>query len=336
MDHAPGRLVRRRTTGGRRGARTPRSVQGRSGMGFRGSGRHVKQLEPGYPEPPLGLIVELTHRCPLQCGYCSNPLALEPRRNELQTCEWQRVFDQAAELGVLQLHLTGGEPMARPDLDVLVGHATSLGSYTNLITSGMQLDERRMDGLRNAGLEHVQLSLQHVDAEEAERIGGVQGADDRARRRDRRVPDRDRAYAVSRLGPAQPRGVDAGPRTGGRSPPRPWRLPASSTPDASRSTTCRPLARRFPATRRKRSATCLTVDADDPPQAPVLGPQRRRADRGASGPVTRPGRQATPASYCATSVHFCAAVLLPNHWSIWSLDAVLPFGTSSACWLLRL
>ena len=136
----------------------------------------MKQPEPGYPEPPLGLIVELTHRCPLQCGYCSNPLALEPRRRELQTLEWQRVFDQAAELGVLQLHLTGGEPMARSDLDALVGHAASLGLYTNLITSGMQLDERRMDGLRDAGLEHVQLSFQHVDAEEAERIGGVRGA----------------------------------------------------------------------------------------------------------------------------------------------------------------
>ncbi len=132
--------------------------------------------EPAAPTPPLGLIAELTHRCPLQCGYCSNPLALEPRRNELETFEWQRVFDQAAELGVLQLHLTGGEPMARADLDTLVRHAAMAELYVNLITSGMQLDERRMYRLRDAGLDHVQLSFQHVDATEAERIGGVRGA----------------------------------------------------------------------------------------------------------------------------------------------------------------
>ena len=128
------------------------------------------------PGAPLGLIAELTHRCPLQCGYCSNPLALEPRRNELETSEWERVFEEAAELGVLQLHLTGGEPMARGDLDALVRHAAAAGLYTNLITSGMQLDARRMDELRRAGIDHVQLSFQHVDAGEAERIGGVPGA----------------------------------------------------------------------------------------------------------------------------------------------------------------
>ncbi len=136
----------------------------------------MTQPEPGDPEAPLGLIAELTHRCPLQCGYCSNPLALEPRRDELETVQWQRVFDEAAELGVLQLHFTGGEPMARADLDVLVRHAALAGLYTNLITSGMQLDERRMDTLRKAGLDHVQLSFQHVNVEEAERIGGVRGA----------------------------------------------------------------------------------------------------------------------------------------------------------------
>ena len=136
----------------------------------------MTQPEPFDPEAPLGLIAELTHRCPLQCGYCSNPTALEPRRDELATMEWQRVLDEAAMLGVLQLHLTGGEPMARADLDVLVRHAASAGLYTNLITSGLQLDGRRMDGLREAGLDHVQLSFQHVDAGEAERIGGVRGA----------------------------------------------------------------------------------------------------------------------------------------------------------------
>ncbi len=139
----------------------------------------MAQAELDDPGAPLGLIAELTHRCPLQCGYCSNPLALEPRHDELGTVEWQRVFDEAAQLGVLQLHLTGGEPMARIDLDTLIRHAASVGLYSNLITAGMQIDERRMDQLRDAGLDHVQLSFQHVDATEAERINGARGSQSR-------------------------------------------------------------------------------------------------------------------------------------------------------------
>ena len=136
----------------------------------------MTRREPSDPPPPLGLIAELTHRCPLQCAYCSNPLALEPSREELGTGDWLRVFDEAASLGVLQVHLTGGEPMARGDLDALVRHAAGAGLYTNLITSGVQLDARRMAVLREAGLDHVQLSFQHVHAAEAERIGGMRGA----------------------------------------------------------------------------------------------------------------------------------------------------------------
>jgi len=128
------------------------------------------------PPPPLSLLAELTHRCPLQCVYCSNPLELEKRGVELETADWQRVFEQAAALGILQVHFSGGEPMARPDLPVLVAHATRLGLYTNLITSGVMMDARSLDALAQAGLDHVQLSFQDVDVEAAERIGGLRGA----------------------------------------------------------------------------------------------------------------------------------------------------------------
>jgi pyrroloquinoline quinone biosynthesis protein E len=92
----------------------------------------------------LALLAELTHRCPLRCPYCSNPLALERARTELDTETWQRVLDEAAALGVLQVHFSGGEPLARRDLATLVGHATKAGLYGNLITSGIGLDAARM------------------------------------------------------------------------------------------------------------------------------------------------------------------------------------------------
>ena len=126
--------------------------------------------------PPMGLVAELTHRCPLQCPYCSNPLSLDPARDELTTDEWRGVFDQAAALGVLQLHLSGGEPMARSDLDLLIRHASGKGLYTNLITSGVQINPARLATMLDAGLDHIQLSFQHVDAAAAERIGGMPGA----------------------------------------------------------------------------------------------------------------------------------------------------------------
>ena len=113
--------------------------------------------------PPMGLIAELTHRCPLQCPYCSNPLALEPASAELDTAGWIRVMDQAAAMGVLQMHFTGGEPMARRDHVALVRHAVSLGLYTNLITSGVTLDDRAMAALMQAGIDHIQLSFQDID-----------------------------------------------------------------------------------------------------------------------------------------------------------------------------
>ncbi|MGE3741978.1 MAG: pyrroloquinoline quinone biosynthesis protein PqqE, partial [Geminicoccaceae bacterium] len=136
-------------------------------MGDRMFGRR----EP-WSEPPMGLLAELTHRCPLQCPYCSNPLELDRATSELEAAEWCRVLDEAAALGVLQLHLSGGEPTARADLEQIVEHARGLGLYTNLITSGVMLDPARIANLREAGLEHVQLSFQGAEPMVADRVGG--------------------------------------------------------------------------------------------------------------------------------------------------------------------
>ncbi|WP_215766551.1 pyrroloquinoline quinone biosynthesis protein PqqE [Gluconobacter cerinus] len=131
------------------------------------------------PQPPMSLLAELTHRCPLACPYCSNPLDLERKAAELDTAGWRRVLEQAAEMGVLQVHFSGGEPMARPDLVELVTLARKLNLYTNLITSGILLDEAKLDALDKAGLDHIQLSFQDVTEEGAERIGGLKGAQPR-------------------------------------------------------------------------------------------------------------------------------------------------------------
>ena len=93
---------------------------------------------------PLALIAELTHRCPLHCVYCSNPLELTARSTELPTDTWSSVFQQAAQLGVLQADFTGGEPLARTDILDLVKSARTAGLYVNLITSGLPLDEQKL------------------------------------------------------------------------------------------------------------------------------------------------------------------------------------------------
>lgn len=128
------------------------------------------------PEPPLALLAELSHRCPLQCPYCSNPLELERGSAELDTATWQRVLGEAAALGVLQVHFSGGEPMVRRDLPALVRHATDVGLYTNLITSGVLNDRAPFAAAVAAGLEHVQLSIQDADAANGDRIAGLAGA----------------------------------------------------------------------------------------------------------------------------------------------------------------
>jgi PqqA peptide cyclase len=125
--------------------------------------------------PPIGLLAELTHRCPLQCPYCSNPLELERANAELPAEVWLDVFHQAADLGVLQLHLSGGEPTARRDIIQLATGAAEAGLYTNLITSAVLLTRDTVHKLARAGLDHVQISLQDVDAASADRLSGYRG-----------------------------------------------------------------------------------------------------------------------------------------------------------------
>jgi len=124
---------------------------------------------------PLWLLAELTYRCPLQCPYCSNPLEFAgPRfRRELSTEEWCRVFRDAKALGVLQLGLSGGEPTLRSDLEELVRTAHELGLYSSLITSAYRLTRDRLAALRQAGLDHVQISIQGADAELSDEIAGT-------------------------------------------------------------------------------------------------------------------------------------------------------------------
>ena len=127
------------------------------------------------PAPPLALLAELTHRCPLQCPYCANPLAMERAAAELDTATWFRVLAEAAALGVLQVHFSGGEPAVRPDLPALVAQARTVGLYSNLITSGVTLNAAGLAALRASGLDHVQLSFQDAEAAGGDRMGGLPG-----------------------------------------------------------------------------------------------------------------------------------------------------------------
>lgn len=127
------------------------------------------------PPVPMAMLAELTHRCPLKCPYCSNPLELVKRSGELTTDQWIDVFRQAAAMGVLHVHLSGGEPAARRDLPELIEGARAADLYTNLITSGVGLTEAAFQDCAARGLDHVQLSIQGADAVTADRIGGYAG-----------------------------------------------------------------------------------------------------------------------------------------------------------------
>jgi PqqA peptide cyclase len=115
---------------------------------------------PGAPNPPLWLLAELTYRCPLHCVYCSNPVDYTAYGEELSTEDWLRVLRQGRELGATQLGFSGGEPLMREDLEILAAEARRLGYYSNLITSGVGLNERRIAALKAAGLDHIQVSFQ--------------------------------------------------------------------------------------------------------------------------------------------------------------------------------
>jgi len=126
------------------------------------------------PPKPFTLIAELSYQCPLHCPYCSNPLDIgHPRyRHELETEHWVRAFEQARRLGVLQLALTGGEPMLRRDLDELCAASRDAGLYSSLITAGTLFTRERAQDLKAAGLDHVQISIQSPNPEENDRIAG--------------------------------------------------------------------------------------------------------------------------------------------------------------------
>src|SRR5919109_4088082 len=126
------------------------------------------------PSRPSSLIAELSYQCPLHCPYCSNPLEIggEQYRRELATEHWIRTFGEASRLGVLQLALTGGEPMLRRDLDELCAGARDAGLYSSLITAGVHFTRERAEALKSAGVDHVQISIQSPDAEENDRIAG--------------------------------------------------------------------------------------------------------------------------------------------------------------------
>lgn len=127
-------------------------------------------------EIPLGLLAEITHRCPLQCPYCSNPVALERPKGELSAAEWSRVFGEAAALGVVQLHISGGEPLVRTDIADIVRGARSAGLYVNLITAAVNLTPEKADALAEAGVEHVQISVQDATSEGCNRITNYKSA----------------------------------------------------------------------------------------------------------------------------------------------------------------
>lgn len=128
------------------------------------------------PGPPLWLLAELTYRCPLQCPYCSNPLDFAKQGKELTTGQWIEVFRQARQVGAAQLGFSGGEPLVRQDLAELIKAARDLGYYTNLITSGIGLTEKRIAEFSEAGLDHIQISFQAADEEVNNMLAGSKKA----------------------------------------------------------------------------------------------------------------------------------------------------------------
>lgn len=125
------------------------------------------------PARPLWLLAELTYACPLQCPYCSNPTELARIGREISTEDWKRVLQQARAMGAAQLGLSGGEPLARPDLEDIVAEGRRLGFYSNLITSGIGMDDDRVARLKEAGLDHIQISFQASNAKLNNLLGGT-------------------------------------------------------------------------------------------------------------------------------------------------------------------
>ncbi|KMQ90778.1 pyrroloquinoline quinone biosynthesis protein [Lasius niger] len=122
---------------------------------------------------PLSLLAEITHRCPLACAYCANPIALNKQKEEKPTSFWKKIIDQASALDMLHIHFSGGEPLLRPDLEELIQYAHERDLYTNLITSGLPCTRERLEGLYDAGLDHIQLSFQDIEEAGADMLSGV-------------------------------------------------------------------------------------------------------------------------------------------------------------------
>ena len=121
---------------------------------------------------PLWLLAELTYRCPLQCPYCSNPIEIAKYNDELSTEDWIRVMREGRKMGATQLGFSGGEPLVRQDLEELIAEARQLGYYTNLITSGVGMDENRIKAFKKMGLDHIQVSFQASNEELNNYLGG--------------------------------------------------------------------------------------------------------------------------------------------------------------------
>ncbi|QNT77778.1 pyrroloquinoline quinone biosynthesis protein PqqE [Entomobacter blattae] len=132
-----------------------------------------------HPSPPMSLLAELTYLCPLRCPYCSNPTQLTKRNEELSTDQWKDILTQAADLGILQVHFSGGEPTIRSDLVELVKIAAHLNLYTNLITSGLLLTPDLLEKLAENGLDHIQLSFQDTLPEAADLLSGMRAVQPR-------------------------------------------------------------------------------------------------------------------------------------------------------------
>ena len=124
--------------------------------------------------PPRWLLAELTYKCPLQCPYCSNPLDYAHNSSEISTDDWKRVLSEARKMGAVQLGFSGGEPLTRQDLPELVKHARELGYYTNLITSGYGLTEEKIIQLKQAGLDHIQVSIQASSKDLNDHLAGTE------------------------------------------------------------------------------------------------------------------------------------------------------------------
>ncbi len=141
----------------------------------------LPQVSTAAIAPPMWLLAELTYRCPLHCAFCYNPVDYATNRNELSTEQWLDVLRQGRQLGAAQLGFSGGEPLLRDDLELLVAEGHRLGYYTNLITSGIGLTEQRIAAFKAAGLDHIQLSFQDSSKEMNDFLSSTRTFDLKAR-----------------------------------------------------------------------------------------------------------------------------------------------------------